>query len=222
MGLMSVCLVWLELALPLTTKKKAIKTIKNCVRMGGLILGLSSSIYGAWAKQMSVILIAALLSNIFLIFGFWKTPSMLFNSLNIRNPKRTHWNPFRKRRIANKVLPIEAKMEPSKGPAISVGRYNNQWSKSLTKVRKKMSRYRDSRKYNVHIPAEKIQLITDFARNLIGSLFLVCLSVSGFLATYYFPIKAGHVYFVCACSMSLTITKVHFQLIYFLKNVHTV
>jgi len=214
MGLMSVCLLWLELAFSLTNNKKSIKMIKGCVRVGGMILFLSSSVYSAWAKEMTIIFLAAFLSNILLVIGFWKIPSMLFHSLSIRNPNEKPWPLSRKKR----VLPIATNLETSAGPV--VGRRSYLWKKPFTQLRTKFSRYRVSPQYNVTIPAEKLRLITDFAKNLNASLLFLCLTVIGYTATYYFPVKAGRVYFVISCLMALVIIKVQFQLLNFIKHAH--
>jgi len=208
----------MELAMSLTPKKKAIRTAKKCVLVGGMILFLFSGIYSTWKKQIVVIVLAALIATIALVFGFWRAPSMLFNTLRIPQPSRAF--------TIRQVIPMDLEI-----PEQDVENTNNNrdgkcvarkyYRELVARVYNKMQRNKASRRYNVKFPAEKLNLIIDFSRNLITSLLVLFFSLSGFVASYFLPMKAGRVFFGCLCLTIVAISRVQFLLLWFVKQSQT-
>jgi len=209
-SLMSVCLLWMELALSLTPQKKTIRMVKKGLLSGGMILFLSSGIYSAWAKATIVIVLAAVICTIVLVVGFWKVPPMLFNTLSIHESNRA-WS-------IRQVRPMDSGISEQVQRERNSSRHDTGTARKCCESLRKFYR---NRPYKVNIPAEKLKLILDFSSNLILNLFVLLFSLVGLMVTYYLPIKAGRVFFVCLFLMILAISRLHLLLIQFITNSQT-
>jgi len=213
-SLWSVCLLWMELAAPLTKKRSLLKRVKRWAIGLGLTFILSSVALSLTTRNSGFVFLLALLSEILLLIGFWKCPRVLFEAAKVKRNNVQIVARSSKVHVTNTVLEQLNVLREDKIRVRSFKIHKQNFFKSFVAVMRNSGAM--FRKYAVSSnPTQNLAIVKEFAFQTKRTLLLVLLSSAGYVATFSIP-ATGPTAFTCAALMFSGLFPMHWNLLLFL------
>jgi len=208
-SLWSVCLLWMELAAPLTKKKSLLKRVKRSAIGLGLTFILSSIALSLATRNSVFIYLLALLSEILLLVGFWKCPGVLFEAVKVKSNNVRMVSRSSKIHVTNAGQP-NFSQERNRRFRIHKQNYFKLFVGAIRNSDAVFQKYAVSSN-----PTRNLAIVKEFAFQTKKTLLLVLLSSAGYIATFNIP-TTGPATFACAVLMFLALFPMHWNLLLFL------
>jgi len=211
-SLWSVCLLWMELAAPLTKKRSLLKRVKRWAIGLGFTFILSSIALSLTTRNSGFVFLLAFLSELLLLVGFWKCPGVLFEAVKVHRPNVRIVAKSSKVHITN----IEQLGFSQKGTirfrSFKIHK-QNYFQSFVRTIRNSDAVFQ---KYAVTSnPTHNLAIVKEFAFQTKKTLLLVLLSSAGYIATFNVP-STGPATFAFAMLMFLALFPMHWNLLLFL------
>jgi len=213
-SLWTVCLLWMELAAPLTKRRAFLKRVKRWAIGLGITFILSSVVLSLTTRNSGFVFLLALLNEILLLIGFWKGPRVLFEATKIKRINVGIVARSSKVHVTSTVLDELNVSREGKKRLCSFKIHKKNYFKSFVDVMRNSGAV--LQKYTVSSsPTHNLAIVKEFAFQTKRTLLLVLLSSAGYIAT--FPIPAtGPAAFTCALFMFVALFPMHWNLLLFL------
>jgi len=227
-SLMTVCFLWLELSLFRTKKQRMVKLAKNTTFCAAILLFVVNCGVYSWTEKPSYVFVVCFISELPLVFGFWRTPTLLSQRLVVHQPRIRRANRIAslKKKYSSKVflspgLDLEGKTDIGFHPNKKRGSTFRMLCVVLTTgLVQNFFQFNqptpENETLNIHETAKKVQ---DFANAISQALSASLLFSALYMVTYHFPDSGAAVCVFALLTVFFSLL-VHHRLLSFLKSSH--